>query len=253
MKYATGIPKSEYKKEITEIFRSNTTRGFSDWRQCGNLCMDVCGFLEDSANVLGSEGRYADLFEVTNRCYMKWSDTHKDDSNGETQTFCACVMEKWTIVYDKEQDDITHAQMQKWFMEQLEGHTVIDYMEDDLYLFLIKNFKNEDELNLKKAMLERVMKADNTSKYSIPVLQDYYIRVLADLKTPIKDIRSFAAKANSYSISDTLAAIEEEYGNYGAAIAIYEKRIEERPDKYWSNKPRRALINIYKKLGDNEK
>ena len=253
MRYAAGIPKGEYKKEITAIFNSNTTRGFSDWRQCGSLCMDVCNFLEDSADALSGEGRYADLFEITNRCYMKWSDTDKDDSNGETQNFCAYVLDNWSLVYDKGQADITHAQMQKWFMEQLEGHTVIDYMEDDLYHFLLKHFKNEDELNLKKAMLERVMKAASTSKYGIPVLQDYYIRVLADLKTPIKDIRAFAAKADGYSIGDTLAAIEEEYGNYDAAIAIYEKRIEERPDKYWSNKPRRALINIYKKTGDKEK
>ena len=50
MRYAAGIPKGEYKKEITAIFNSNTTRGFSDWRQCGSLCMDVCNFLEDSAD-----------------------------------------------------------------------------------------------------------------------------------------------------------------------------------------------------------
>ena len=194
MRYATGIPKSEYKKEITAIFSSNTSRGFSDWRQCGSLCMDTCNFLADAADALSQESRYADLFEITNRCYMKWSDTDKDDSNGETQSFCASIQDNWALVYDKGQRDISHAQMQKWFMEQLEEHTVIDYMEDDIYDFLLKHFKEADELALKKAMIKKVMKASATSKYSIPVLQDYYIRVLADLNIVIRNERDYNRK-----------------------------------------------------------
>lgn len=253
MRYAAGIPKEEYKKEITAIFRSNTSRGFSDWRQCGSLYLDICGFLSEAAECLSNEGRYADLFEITNRCYMKWSSTDKDDSNGETQDFCASIQENWAVIYKNGQDDISHEIMQKWFMEQLEAHTVIDYMEDDLYDFLLKHFKDRDELILKKEMLERVMKSSHTSKYSVPVLQDYYIRVLADLKVPVEDIRAFVKKNDGYSMWETLANIEQEYGNYDVAIALYEKRISERPDSYWSNGPRRALISIYKKTGNKEK
>ena len=253
MRFATGISKSEYKKEITAIFNSHTRRGFADWRQCGDLRMDICNFLESAADALSREGRYADLFEITNRCYMKWSSTDKDDSNGETQGFCISVQENWAMVYEKGEDSISHGTMQKWYMEQLEGHTVIDYMEDDLYDFLLSHFKGDEELLLKKAMLERILKDSATSKISISVLEEYYIRVLADLKAPIEEIRDFVAKSDGYSIVDTLAAIEVEYGNYDAAISIYEKRIEERPDHYWSNKPRRALMDIYKKIGNNEK
>lgn len=253
LKYAAGILKAEYKKEITTIFNRNTTRGFSDWRQCGNLCMDTCAFLEDAADALSKEERYADLFEITNRCYMKWSSTDKDDSSGETQDFCACVQENWSAVYEKGQGDISHSVMLKWFIEQLEGHTVIDYMEDCLYDFLLKHFKSEDELIVKKAMIERVLQSTNTSKYSIPVLQVNYVKVLADLETPIEEIRSFVKKTEGYGIWDTLASIEQEYGNYDAAIALHEKRIAERPDPYWSNEHRRALMDIYKKTGDKEK
>lgn len=253
MRYATGIPKSEYKKEIMAIFNSNTRRGFADWRQCGDLCMDICTFLENAADALGREGRYADLFDITNQCYMKWSSTDKDDSNGETQGFCISIQGNWALVYENGEDAVSHDKMQKWFMDQLEGHTVIDYMEDDLYDFLLKHFKEDDELLLKKAMLERVMKDPDTSEYSIPVLEDYYIRVLADVKAPIETIRKFVAKSKSYTTEKLLADIEVEYGNFDAAIALYEKRIAERPDKYWSNKPRRALIDIYKKIGDKEK
>lgn len=31
----------EYKAELTDIFRCNTTRGFADWRQCGSLAYDA--------------------------------------------------------------------------------------------------------------------------------------------------------------------------------------------------------------------
>ena len=91
MKYAQGITKAEYKKEITTIFSRNTSHGFSDWRQCGNLCMDCCTFLGDAADALSSEGRYADLFEITNRCYIKWSSTDKDDSNGDGTEKYRCI------------------------------------------------------------------------------------------------------------------------------------------------------------------
>lgn len=36
-------------------------------------------------------------------------------------------------------------------------------------------------------------------------------------------------------------------------LLLYKKRIAERPDRYWSNEPRRALIEIYKKTGEKEK
>ena len=253
MRYAIGTSNSEYKKEITAIFRRNTTRGFSDWRQCGSLRMDICDFLRNTSAALSKEGRYNDLFEITNQCFLKWSATDKDDSNGETQDFCFYVNDNWNIVYENGEGNISHEKMLKWFIAQLEGHTVIDYMEDELYGFLLTHFKDENELLQKKRMLENVMESPDTSEYSIPVLRDYYIRVLADLKTPIEEIRDFVTKAGGYGIWKTLANIEKEYGNYDAAIAIYKKQIEERPDHHWSNEPKRALLEIYKKTGNKEK
>lgn len=253
MRYATGVSKAEYRKEITAVFRRNTSRGFSDWRQCEELCDEICYFLRDAAHALVREGRYADLFDITNRCFMKWSSTDKDDSNGETQYFCACVQDNWATVYEKGRVDISHATMLKWFVKQLEEHTVIDYMEDDLYDFLLSYFKGEEELALKKAMLEHVMEDPEIPEYHVSVLQEYYLRVLADMKVPIEDIRGIAAESGGYCIEAVLAKIEVEYGNLDAAIALYEKRIAERPDPYWSNESRRALIDIYRKSGDKEK
>jgi tetratricopeptide (TPR) repeat protein len=253
MKYAARIPKSEYQKEITSIFYSNTSRGYADWRQCGGLEMDVCGFLDDACKTLSEEGRYDDLFDITNKAYAKWSDTDKDDSNGETQGFCSAVQDNWNIIYEKGEACISHDKMMKWFMSELEDHAVIDYMEDDLYDFLLKHFYAPEELQAKLDLLERVMKAADTSAYSIPVLENYYVRVLADRKAPIEEIRAFVKKSGGYSIGETLAQIEVEYGNYDAAIDLYQKRIAERPDRYWSNEARKVLIEIYKKIGDRNK
>lgn len=36
----------DYKKFITADFVNNTRRGFADWRDCGDLCMEVIEDLE---------------------------------------------------------------------------------------------------------------------------------------------------------------------------------------------------------------
>ena len=253
MKYATGIPKSEYQEEITSIFYRNTDRGYADWRHCGSLEMDVGGFLNNACRTLSEEGRYDDLFDITNKAYAKWSDTDKDDSNGETQGFCFVVQDNWNIIYEKGEAGISHNKMMEWFMSELENHAVIDYMEEDLYDFLLKHFYEPEELQAKRELLERVMKAADTSEYSVPVLENSYVRVLADMKAPIEEIRNFVKKSGGYSIGETLAQVEMEYGNYNAAIDLYQKRIAERPNGYWSNEARKVLIEIYKKIGDRNK
>ena len=247
---------SEYKKMITAIFAANTHRGFADWRQCGSLEMEIADFMETARAELADEGRYSDLFDVANKAFLKWADTDKDDSNGETQDFCACIMDIWNEVYNKGKDDISHDKMMKFYIDHLDG-SVVDYMMDYLYEFLLSHFKTKDELIVKeqffKAQMDRLkleVQENEIRKYTLNVVEDYYIRVLGDMKRPIEEIRDFARQSGSYGIVDALAEIETEYGNYGEALAIYEKRIEERPDSYWSNEPRKKIMAIYKKTGD---
>ena len=71
----------DYKKFITAAFVNNTRRGFADWRDCGGLCMDVIEGLEEAKEGLCAENRYANLFDLCNWTYVKWSNTDKDDSN----------------------------------------------------------------------------------------------------------------------------------------------------------------------------
>ena len=249
---------SEYKKMITAIFAANTYRGFSDWRQCGALEMEMSDFIEMARTELVSEGRYSDLFEVTNKAFLKWASTDKDDSNGETQCFCDHIMDIWHEVYAKGKDDISHDKMMKFYIDHLDG-SVVDYMMDYLYDFLLKHFKTKDELATKeqffKAQMDQLkleMQENEIRKYSLNVVEDYYIRVLGDMKRPIEEIRDFAKQSGSYGIVDVLAEIETEYGNYDEALAIYNKRIEDRPDSYWSNEPRKKIMAIYKKMGNEQ-
>ena len=70
----------DYKKLITADFVNNTRRGFADWRDCGGLCTDVIESLEIAKEGLCAENRYADLLDLCNWTYVKWSNTDKDDS-----------------------------------------------------------------------------------------------------------------------------------------------------------------------------
>ena len=55
-----------------------------------------------------------------------------------------------------------------------------------------------------------------------------------------------------YTNKELLAQIEKEYGNYDEAIALYKSQIEGRPDSYWSDAPRKALMEIYMLQGDTK-
>ena len=213
----------DYKKFITAAFVNNTRRGFADWRDCGGLCKDVTEGLEGAKEGLCAENRYADLFELCNWTYVKWSNTDKDDSNGH-----------------------------------LDGR-VFDYMEDEIYDFVLKHFKSEDELAKKEQFLLKVMgdlkcqiPENEILQYSLHVKEDYYVRVLADQKRPIQEIRDFLKSRDRYTNKELLAQIEAEYGNYDDAIRLYREQIDSRPDSYWSDGPRKALMEIYRIQGDTE-
>ena len=246
----------DYKKFITADFVNNTRRGFVDWRDCGDLCMDVIEGLEGAKEGLCAENRYADLFDLCNWTYVKWSNTDKDDSNGETQDFCACVYDIWETVYTEGEQSLSHKQMLDILLEHLDGRA-FDYMEDEIYDFILKHFKSEDELVKKKQFLLKVMddlrrqiSEKEILQYSLHVKEEYYVRVLADQKRPIQEIREFLQSRDRYTNKELLAQIETEYGNYDEAIRLYREQIDSRPDSYWSDGPRKALMEIYRIQGD---
>lgn len=246
----------DYKKFITAAFVNNTRSGFADWRDCGDLCMDVIEGLEEAKEGLCAENRYANLFDLCNWTYVKWSNTDKDDSNGETQDFCACVYDIWETVYTEGEQSLSHKQMLDILLEHLDGR-VFDCMEDEIYDFILKHFKSEDELVKKKQFLLKVMDdlrrqipEKEILQYSLHVKEEYYVRVLADQKRPIQEIREFLQSGDRYTNKELLAQIETEYGNYDEAIRLYREQIDSRPDSYRSDGPRKASMEIYMIQGD---
>ncbi|MCR5726975.1 MAG: hypothetical protein K6G24_05865 [Lachnospiraceae bacterium] len=248
----------DYKKLMTMAFVNNTRKGFADWRDCGRLCTDVIDGLEGASEQLCLENRYEDLFELCNWTYIKWCNTDKDDSAGETQYFCECVYDIWDRIYRDGEQFLSHDLMLENMLDQLDGR-FYDYMEDEIYSFILKHFKSEAELAKKEQFLRNVMDdlkrripENDILKYSLLVMEEYCVRVMADQHRPIEEIRDFLNDGDSYSQNELLAQIETEYGNYKEAIALYKKLIATRRDSYWSDEPRKALMDIYKKLGDTE-
>ena len=97
----------------------------------------------------GCWNRYEDLFKLCNWTYVKWSNTDKDDSNGETQDFCACVYAIWETIYNDGEQFLAHNKMLDTLLEHLDGR-VYDYMEDTIYDFVLRHFKSEEELAKKE-------------------------------------------------------------------------------------------------------
>lgn len=246
----------DYKSSILSAFLENTRSGFADWRDCRRLCEDVIESLETAQEDFVTQGNYADLFELANWTYVNWSNTDKDDSGGETQEFCNCIYDIWEVVYVEGSNSISSDQILDGLMELLDGR-LVDYMEDAVYRFILEHFNRIDQLERKEQFLlqrmeiiKRGIPENESLQYSLPVIEHYYARVLADQKKPIQEIREFLNSKDSYTNKVLMAQLETSYGNYDEAIAIYQGLIEDRPDSYWSDGHRKSLMEIYKAQGD---
>ncbi|MCR4682641.1 MAG: hypothetical protein K5647_04820 [Clostridiales bacterium] len=250
---------TEYKKEITELFRKNTRRGFADWRQCGYLCRDLTGFLEKSAVELTGVGRYKDLFDVTLRAYVKWSGADKDDSNGETHDFYATEDGIWDRLYGKEPPELDHAAMLGGFMRIMDG-SLVDYMENHLLDYVTDRFVEPELLERKLAWLEAKIgailekeKGKDLFWSDVPLYRNRVIRVYAEQKRPIEAIREYAKDLDDRSSREILGGIELEYGNWEEALAIYRELAAKEARMVWGRHPYNVrLKELYKEHGLRE-
>lgn len=248
--------RNEYKKEITAIFNQYTRRGFVEYGACGRLCHELCDLLEAASRELTSK----ELFDVACRAFIKWGKTDKDDSDGDTQVFMDQVLAAWQIVYEYGQMEISHDKMMKWMMKNLDG-SVIDYMEEYLYEFMVSHFKEAKLLQKKFDFLQAKIreKKDQVSEhsyaqYEIVGLETYCLQIMSERQEPIEKIRAFSEKINCDSVKEKLAEIEMEYGNFDQAIQIYQSLAEEADAMTWRiNQYRVILKDIYRRHGDTEK
>ena len=248
----------EYKQEISSSFSSNTRRGFADWRNCSRLCHDVAGCLENASRSLSAGQRYAELFDLCNWTFVKWSNTDKDDSYGESQTFWYYVREIWETVYNEGEQSLPHGKMLDGFLKLLDGKKCGD-LDEYIYSFILSHFMSEDELAKKAQFLAKEM--DDLKKripekdiliYELHSLEKYYARVLADQRRPIEEIREFLRTSGSYESGELLAQIETQYGNYPEAVSLYRELLAEHPDGSHSNSYRKALMDIFRMQGDTD-
>ena len=246
---------ADYKKPITASFARHARGGFADWRHCGMLYHEVTAMLEEAAEELAGEGRYADLFKLSNWAFVKWDKTNKDDSYGESEGFCSCITEIWETVYLDGEADLSHGKMLEALLKDLDGRFVDDM--DDVYGFVLTHFKAEEELAQKEAFLlgviedlKRRIPEDDILKYSLDTAEEYYIKVLADQRRPIEEIRDLLGRGGSLGKRTAMARIELDYGNTEEAIEIIRAILDEFPGGYRMDPYRRTLMEIYKRRGD---
>ena len=115
---------TEYRDEINYIFSHYTRRGFVDYRACRDLELDMTRLLEEATRILSKRRQYKELFDLTNKAFLKWDKTSKDDSDGETQNFECYVIQAWDAVYDADFPDMPHTKFDyEIFCKDLEVFT----------------------------------------------------------------------------------------------------------------------------------
>ena len=248
----------EYRDEINHIFAHYTKRGFVSYYDCRGLWSDMTSLLTEAIADLKRQGQFKELFDLANKAFLKWAKTDKDDSDGETQDFVCYVFEAWDEVYKSEDSKINHAKMLEWFLKYLDG-SVVDYMEDYLYTYILEHFKEEELLNKKLDFLKERIEIQKLSEdkfqmeYHMPRCQIYALKLMAELSYPIEDIRIYAGTIKSFFVKENLAKIELDYGNIAEAIAAYEDLAEREDQRWGKNKYREILMRIYKEQGNQEK
>ena len=248
----------EYRDEINHIFSHYAKRGFVDYYNCRGLWSDMTSLLAEATGDLVRQMQYKELFDLANKAFLKWAKTSKDDSDGETQDFVEYVVEAWDVVYDSCDEKINHSKMLEWFMKNLDG-SVIDYMEDELYRYMMGHFKEEQLQKKKMDFLQEKIKLHEASgdkfqlDYAMPRCQEHVLTLMSELHYPIEEIRTYSQNIRRYSVKETLVKIEMSYGNMDEAIALYQE-LADREDQRWGrNEYREKLMQIYKELGDSEK
>ena len=247
----------EYRTAVNQIFASNTRGGFIDYYHCRRLGGDITDLITEATKELSSYGEYKELFDLANKAFLKWGRTDKDDSAGNTQIFVYYVEQAWNQVYEANDVRITHTKMYDWFEKHLDG-SVIDYMEDILFEYLIHHFPEPELLRRKQdCLMNRIEKKLQTKepydRFDIDRCREYLLYVMADMQEPIEKIREAAKDTNTYSVKETMAEIEKRYGNLDRVIAIYRELAEEEDKRKWAvDNWHKKLMEIYRDIGDEQ-
>lgn len=218
---------SEYKQEIDKIYTSCTKNDFVDYDRCSRLYHKIDKYIEKARLALRRENRFNDLFEVTLYAYEKWGVTNKDDSNGYTQNLESDIFKIWDDIYENGYKDITHRKMYEDLIAKTDG-TLIDYVEDDLFKYIMRRFKDPQMQEKKLAYLyEKIDEAEAAedekewNKYLVDMYKRMVLQIFSEQGADIKFIRNYAKNLTSIEARRLLAEIEHDYGNAEECLKIY--------------------------------
>lgn len=189
---------------------------------------------------------------------LTWWETDKDDSASESQFICSDVIDAWDVVYNANDQRMSHALMFNWIVAHLDAAE--NYcMDDCLYDYLAGHF-TEPELMQRKYDLyqDRILAAETCmeSYYDVWMsrrYRTYMLRLLGDMGRPIDEIRAYADTIQSQQSLEILADIELRYGNTDRAIALYRELAAIEDQQGWANENWHIrLKDLFLEQGDNE-
>ena len=247
----------EYKAELTKSFKRNSDHGFVDWSHMGRLDKEVRGILSEAHYEL-ARTKDKDLFDVCCAAFLKWGKTNMDDSSGYTHGFAHEVFWYWDGIYDRQDPDIDHAKMFKWFIKNGNG-TVMDYMEEYLMEYLIGHFPEPelqdlkmDFLNEKLDAAQEAAKKDSWKSTEVQMIKCDILKVMIDQKKPIEDIRRYASAIKDDDAKVLLAETELKLGNTERCIDIYERLARTEAKRWGPYKYNLKLKDLYKEYGTRD-
>lgn len=247
-----------YLDMMDRIYRRYYRQGYVAYAECYDLRDDLSSLLQSAQQELTQRGEYKELFELSCKMLLTWWETDKDDSAGESQFICSDVIDAWDVVYNANDQRMSHAQMFNWIVAHLDEAE--NYCADDyLYDYLAGHF-TEPELTQRKYDLyqDRILAAETCmeSYYDVYMsrrYRTYMLRLLGDMGRPIDEIREYADTIQSQQSLEILADIELRYGNTDRAIALYRELAAIEDQQGWTDENWHIrLKDLFLEQGDNE-
>ncbi|WP_299001340.1 hypothetical protein [uncultured Dialister sp.] len=248
----------EYKKKMRAAFSRAAHYNFVDWRHMGYLVHDIDELLDSALQDFSLPDQWWDLFNFTFATYIKWSKTNMQES-GQTRGFVYQILGIWENICGCIPDEKDETKMLDFILKRLDGR-IVDYMEDDVYHFVIGHFRKPSMLAKKRKFieaklpgLEEAMQEDPYKKFEVEKCKNYLLQILADEGAPIEEVEKYAA---SYGDDHTeqMLKIYRERGETDREMKLLQEALPGMSD--WSRNTlayEERLKEIYLSKGMTEK
>lgn len=248
----------EYKKQMGAAFSRAAHYNFVDWRHMGYLVHDIDELMDHALQDFPLPDEWRDLFNFTFATYIRWSKTNMQE-NGQTMGFVYQTLGIWEDICKSIPSEKDETRMLDFILKRLDGR-IIDYMEDDVYDFVIGHFKKPSMLAKKRKFieaklpqLEEAAQKDDYKIFDVNRYKNYLLQILADEGAPIEEVEKYAA---SYGDDHTrmLLKIYRERGEMDREMKLLEEALSHMSDWDRNNLAyEKRLKEIYLSKGMTEK